>query len=176
MGFELGPCQILYGNVGGNQANATDLGKTFGGVSLTIEESKQQLKSDQSGEAPEDESITGTTVKVTASLAEFDLNSMAFITKRTVSNNNNALRLDVIANAGTSLMTNAKQVILKPYENGVPSNNVNRWITLHKAGISATVDLVYDSTTQRVMKFEATGYPSANNNNSICTFGNVAVA
>ena len=42
--FELGPCQILYTDVDGSSGGLVDLGKTFGGVKVTIEESSQQLK------------------------------------------------------------------------------------------------------------------------------------
>lgn len=173
MGFELGPCQILYGNVGTINNNLTDLGKTFGGVTLSIEETKQLIKSDQSGETPEDEYITGRTVKITASLADISLNSFATIFKGTVTGNN---YVQVDAGAGTSLMTNAKKFLLKPYENGSPTSNVLRYITVYKGGISSAMEAVYDATTQRVLKFEVVGYPYNNANNSIICFGNNNVA
>lgn len=174
MGFELGPCQILYGNVGAAMNNMVDLGKTFGGVTLSIEESKQQLKSDQSGETPEDESITGRTVKVTASLADISLNAFAMITKTAISGTGNNAYVDVNTGAGTSLMTNAKKFVLKPYENGAPTNNALRYITIYKGGISSAIEAVYDASTQRVLKFEVIGYPYANANNAIIAFGNTA--
>jgi len=176
MGFELGPCQILYGNVGASMNNLVDMGKTFGGVTLSIEESKQQLKSDQLGETPEDESITGRTVKITASLADISLNSFAAITNVSVSGSGNNAYVHVGSGAGTSLMTNAKKFVLKPYENGSPSNNALRYITLYKGGISSAVEAVYDSSTQRVLKFEVIGYPYNNANNAIVAFGNSNIA
>lgn len=176
MGFELGPCQILYGNVGSAMNNMTDLGKTFGGVTLSLEEIKQQLKSDQSGETPEDEFITGRTVKITASLADISLNSFSFITKTAVVGNNANQYVDVNTGTGTSLMTAAKKFVLKPYDNGVASNNALRWITLYKGGISSAMEALYDATTQRVLKFEVVGYPYSNANNAIVSFGNSNIA
>lgn len=176
MGFELGPCQILYGNVGSAMNNMTDLGKTFGGVTLSLEEIKQQLKSDQSGETPEDEFVTGRTVKITASLADISLNSFSVITKVAVGGTGNNAYVAVDSGAGTSLMTNAKKFVLKPYENGSPSNNALRWITLYKGGISSAMEALFDASTQRVLKFEVVGYPYSNANNAIVCFGNNNVA
>lgn len=176
MGFELGPCQILYGNVGDAMNNMTDLGKTFGGVTLSIEETKQLIKSDQAGETPEDEFVTGRTVKITASLADISLNSFSIITKTAVGGTGNNAYVSVGSGAGTSLMTNAKKFLLKPYENGAPSNNALRYITLYKGGITSAMETVYDSATQRVLKFEVVGYPYSNANNAIISFGNNNVA
>lgn len=171
MGFELGPCQILYGNVGDAANNCTDLGKTYGGVTLSIEETKQQLKSDQSGESPEDEYITGRTVKIAASLADISLNAFAMIFKTTVANN----CVNVNTGVGTSLISNAKKFILKPYDNGTVTSNAARFITVYKGGISSAVEAVYDASTQRVLKFEVVGYPYNNANNAIIAFGNTSV-
>jgi len=175
MGLELGPCQILYGNVGGSANNLTDLGKTFGGVTLSIEENLQQLKSDQSGDTPEDEFISGRVIRMTASLADISLNTFATVFKSSVAGNGNNACVSVNTGAGTSLLTNAKKFLLKPYENGSPSSNALRWITIYKGGISSAMELTFDSTTQRAVKFTVTAYPYANANNNCIAFGNTSV-
>ena len=172
--YELGPCQILYTDVDGSSGGLVDLGKTFGGVKVTIEESSQQLKTDQSGETPEDDMITGTVVKVSAALADISLENMAFMLKGSVETETTKKKVVIVPNAGTSLMTNAKKLVIKPYVSGIPTTDANKWITLFKAGIRAQLDLTYDASTQRVIKFEATGYPD--DNTEIGCFGDDTIA
>ncbi len=167
--YELGPCQILYCDVGDSSGALVDLGKTFGGVNVTIEETYQELKTDQSGETPEDESITGTIVKISASLADIDLDNVAFILKQTKVTDATKEKVEITPNTGTSLMTAGQKIVVKPYVSGIPTTDANKWITLTKAGIRASIDLAYDSSTQRVLKFEATGYPDTND--VIAVFG-----
>jgi hypothetical protein len=66
-------------------------------------------------------------------------------------------------------MDNAKKIVIKPYEDGAPTTDANKWITLFKAGIRAATELTYDEETQRVLAFEATGY--ADDNSNIACFG-----
>jgi hypothetical protein len=148
--YELGPCQ-LYNNTDGR-----DLGKTEGGVILNIEESYQTLNSDQDGETPIDESITGTTVTVVGNLADISLANLAFALKETVVNES---YVKITPNAGTSLLSNAKEICIKPYVDGVPTTNEKRMILIPKAGIRASLSMQYDDTNQRVINFTLTGYP-----------------
>lgn len=169
MALEIGPCQILYTDVDGSAGSLNDLGKTHGGVKLSISETYQTLHSDQSGKTPEGETITGTEVKITASLADITLENLAFITKSVVIEDGTKKKVLVTPNTGTSLMDNAKKIVIKPYEDGAPTTDANKWITLYKAGIRAAAELTYDEETQRVLAFEATGY--ANDDGLVACFG-----
>jgi hypothetical protein len=159
MGYQLGPCQILYHLLSESGTTLTDLGKTFGGVELDISESMQQIKSDQDGEVPIDEFITGTVVKVTARLADITLENFAFMLKQTVETETTKKKVIVTANTGTSLMTAGAKIVIKPYVQGVPTSDANMWYTLPKAGINATAKIMFDNANQRVIEFVATGYP-----------------
>jgi hypothetical protein len=169
MGYELGPCQILYRPLTDSTGPLTDLGKTLGGVELSINETFQQLKTDQDGEVPVDEYITGTVPVITGRLADISLSNLAFTLKTTVVTDTTKQKVEVIPHAGTSLMVNGVKLVIKPYDAGVPTTNANRWITLPKAGIRVAAKLQYDNTNQRVIEFTATGYPDDDGN--VLVFG-----
>ncbi len=175
MGYEIGPCQILYHLLSESGTTLTDLGKTLGGVELDIAETSQQLKTDQDGEVPVDEFITGTTPKITARLADITLANLAFMLKQTVETEGAKQKVVVTPNTGTSLMTAGAKIVLKPYVQGVPTTDANKWITIPKAGITATAKLMYDNTNQRVIEFVASGYPDADNDNAVIIFGDETV-
>lgn len=171
MAYELGPCQILYHLLADSGTTLTDLGKTLGGVELEITETSQQLKTDQDGEVPVDERITGTTPKITARLADITLANLAFMLKQAVETDGTKQKVVVTPNTGTSLMTAGAKLVIKPYVAGVPTTDANKWITIPKAGITATGKLTFDNSTQRVIEFVATGYPSGDADNSVLILG-----
>jgi hypothetical protein len=163
--YALGPCQIEYGG--------EDLGKTNGGVTLTVEETFAPLNTDQDGESPVDESITGTNVTIEGSLAEITLDNFASLYKTDVVGSAGGPQKVVIKpNVGTSLVANSAVLIVKPYAQGVVTTDKNKWITLHKAGFKATAALTFNATDQRTIAFTATGYPDDDGN--ILTFGDTA--
>ncbi len=63
--IRLGSCDVTY--------NAVDLGATKGGVEVEVATEKYTVKSDQTGETPLKDIITGTTVTVKVPMAETDL-------------------------------------------------------------------------------------------------------
>jgi hypothetical protein len=153
MGYELGPCQIY------NNTDSTDLGKTNGGVTVSVEESTVALTTDQDGETPVDEQITGTTVTVECNLADITLSNLAFALKTSPTAVNGHVK--VITNVGTSLLSNAKEISIRPYENGAVTTNKDRMLLIPKAGIKANMGMNYDSSNQRVIALTLTGYPDA---------------
>ena len=164
--YELGPCQLY------NNTDATDLGKTEGGVTLSIEESYQTLNTDQDGETPVDETVTGTNVTVTGNLADISLSNLAFALKETVVSNQ---YVKVTPNAGTSLLSNSKEICIKPYVDGSPTTDEKKMILIPKAGIRASLSLQYDDTNQRVINFTLTGYPDSSLSGALAGTDVVAV-
>jgi hypothetical protein len=171
--YELGPCQINYRLSSESAGAMHDLGKTFGGVTLSVEETYQQLKTDQDGTVPVDEWITGTTPKITAKLADITLENIALMFKTTVHTSTLKKLVDVTPNTGYSLKSNYVVITLKPYISGVPATNANYWITIPCGGIRATASLEYSTEAQRVIQFDITGYPDASNR--VIRFGDTTV-
>lgn len=143
---------------------ASDLGKTFGGVTLTVSENSQQIKTDQDGDSPVDESITGTVVTVDANLADISLSNFAMTHKTTVQGSTGSQRVEVKPNVGSSLMDSAKKLIIVPYAGATVSDDDEKLVTLPKAGIKSAEQLQYDSSNQRVIKVQFVGYPDTANN------------
>lgn len=175
MGYQIGPCALYYRLYSNSSGALASLGDTFGGVNLTVEESFKTINTDQAGTVPVDEFITGMTPKISAKLANITLENLAFMLKGTIETSDTHKRLLLTAHAGYSLMTNAIYLQLRPYVNGAESTDENDWITLPKAGIKATANLVYDNETQRVIQFDATGYPDASRSNAVIILGNVTL-
>ncbi len=165
--YALGPCQIEYGG--------EDLGKTNGGITLTVEETFASLTTDQDGESPVDERITGTTVTVEGALAEITLDNIATLYKTSVvGTEGSAQKVVIKPNVGTSILDNSAVMILKPYVQGVVTTDANKWITLHKAGFKATASMSFNASDQRTVAFTATGYPDDDGN--ILTFGDTSAS
>jgi len=144
MGYELGPCQIVYDGV--------DIGDTEGGVTIRIAESSADLKSDQKGSEPADTIITGTAATIECNLASIDLSNFALAHKTDVITSDGKQKVVIKPNVGMSLRDNAKKLIIKPYVDGAVTTDPNKWITFPLAGIRADEELVYNVDTQRVIK------------------------
>ena len=138
----------------------SDLGKTQGGVTLTVSETSVQLRTDQDGEVPVDEIITGTPVTVTLNLADITLDNFAFVHKSTKQTSGDKAKVEVYPNVGKSLLNDASyKVLIVPYAGAAPSNDVNRMIVIPKAGVRSAEELVFNISDQRVIRCELTGYP-----------------
>ncbi len=148
------------------------MGKTQGGITFTVSESKQALHTDQDGETPVDESITGTSATVEANLAEITLENIAFAHKTEVYGTTGSRRVEIKPNVGQSLLAVAKKVLIIPYAGATVSNDVEELITLPKAGIAAVEELQFDNSTQQVLRIQFNGYPDTNGN--IAVFGKEA--
>ena len=166
--YQLGPCKIEY-------PAGTDLGKTQGGVTVTVEEQFVPLNTDQDGENPVDEYITGTMVTVEGNLAEITLDNMAKLFKTEVTTSGDQKRVDIKPNVGTSLLSESAALVIKPYDGGTVSDDPNNYITLFHAGMRANTSLTYNSSDQRVIAFTATGFPDTATG-LIATFGDTSVA
>ncbi len=160
--YRLGPCYISF--------KGSDLGKTEGGVNVTLSNTFQMLHTDQDGETPVDEYITGTDVKVAGSLAQITLDNIAAIMNETLEESGGKQKVEISPNVGTSLLDNGGELIIKPYVNGIVTTDQNLWITLHNAGMKAQADLAFNRNDQQVIKFEAVGYPDSSTS-LIATFG-----
>jgi len=152
--YELGPCQLY------NNTDSEDLGKTMGGVTLNINEAYQTLNTDQDGDTPVDESITGTTVTAECNLADISHANLAFALKQSVVTTNGSM-VEISTNSGTSLLDNSKEICIKPYKDGAATTTESEMILIPKAGIRANISMSYDSDTQRVIALTLTGYPDS---------------
>jgi len=161
MALELGPCSVAFGVKG----SEVSLGKTHGGVSVSIVDDSVDLKSDQYGSSPEDTIITGTTVGVELALAEITLDRLATALNQTGAAHETAgTPGDTIAtpgenNVGTSMLDNAGSLLLKKYVDGAASVATADQIRFPAACPVADVALSYDAENQRILKLKFTCFP-----------------
>ena len=135
------------------------LGDTLGGITYTTEETSQQLKTDQAGETPIDDVITGLKASIEANLAEITLDNIAMIYKTTVQGTVGQQYVELKAQVGYSNLEHARQAIIIPYVGEHLSNDVEDLITFMQAGIVATGSRSFDGTNQQTIKLTMTGYP-----------------
>jgi hypothetical protein len=166
--YQLGPCKIEY-------PAGTDLGKTFGGVTVTVEETFAPLHTDQDGENPVDEYITGTMVTVEGSLADITIENLAKLFKQSVVTDGTKKKVSITPNVGTSLLDGASVMVIKPYDGGSVSASPNDYITLLHTGLRANTSLTYNATDQRAIGFTATGFPDTTTG-VIAVFGDTSAA
>lgn len=154
MALELGPCEVQYDSV--------DLGKTHGGVTVSIKDDATDLVSDQYGTSPEDTVITGTSVEVTMALAEIDFTTLAAILQPQAATTS----ADAVAGenkVGTALLALAKELVLTKYVNGIPSVDPNDTITFPAAAPVGDVEVTYDANSQRVLNATFKCFPGTVN-------------
>lgn len=137
------------------------LGDTLGGITFTTEETSQQLKTDQAGETPIDDVITGLKASIEANIAEITLENIAMLYKTTVQGTSPNRYVELKAQVGYSNLENAKKAIIIPYVGAQLSNDVEDLITFMQAGIVATGSRSFNSTNQQVIKLTMTGYPDS---------------
>lgn len=142
---------------------ASGLGKTVNGVRITVNESSQDLHTDQDGETPVETRVTGTVVKAEISLADIKIENFALAYKVTATGTSPARTVAVIPNVGYSLQTNAKMIHFFPYVGGSIDTNLEHQYTIPSGGVVAETDLVFDASTQRAIKMTYTAFPDASN-------------
>ena len=152
---------------------ASGLGKTFGGVTLSVNESSQDLKTDQDGETPVDSRITGTVVELVANLTDIKLENFALAYKQsitTLADGVSGRRLAVKPNVGYSTQSNAYVTHVFPYSGGTTTidTEIEHQYTLPSAGVVAASELSFDATTQRVVKTTFKGFPDSASEVLIC--------
>ena len=153
----LGPC-IIEWNEEGIGGAAVTFYKTFGGVIFRYEELQVPLKRDQAGET-EVGAVTSGVVnpELEVNLSEIDVKELDHCFMNSVAVP--ATSLKVSNPVGRSLYQDARQVIVKPIENGVVSLVETEWLYLHRAVPRVTMEITYDNAGQRFHKVMFKGFP-----------------
>ena len=175
MALELGPCKVEYTD---STATLVDLGKTSGGVTLTISDDSVDLTSDQKGSTAENTVITGTNVEVQLALADIALSTLEAILQPQIAAGGLTSSPDAVAGrskAGTSLQSLGALMKLTKYVNGQPSPDAADEIIFPNAAPIGDVELGFDSTNQRVINATFKCFPGeVNSIECLYYFGNEA--
>lgn len=145
---DLGPCQVVFDGV--------ELGKTFGGVKFRHTEESRPVREDQSGVTNVDEIKVGASCELEVPLTRSSLGQLSKVIGNATYT---GTKLEVGVVIGESLLTHAKELILKPYIDSVPSPDQSTWLTLYKAYPRADLEVNFDFEGQRVYKVIFKGFP-----------------
>lgn len=158
MPFDLGPCQVLFGDSGNEQ----DLGVTHGGVRFVDEVKTQQIVSDQYGDSPIDQVVTGREVRVECKFADIRQNLELWakvLPGAQLTGTPPNQKLTVKRNVGELDRSVAKRLILKRIVGDQPSTDKRDWIICPIATPRASPNLEFDATTQRALDVTFRVYP-----------------
>lgn len=100
--INLGVCDVTF--------NGNDMGATKGGVEVHVKTSTHEVKTDQTGETPVKEIITGTTVEVKVPMAETDLDRLTVILPQSVGLAAAAAATGYLVNLGAGYVAGATSV------------------------------------------------------------------
>lgn len=151
---DLGACQILFDDV--------DLGKSFGDVIFKSEVTSVPIQEDQAGTTPVDEVMTGRTVSIEVPLTRASLEQLVKVIPNASLDGNVLLVKNPV---GTTLADKAKELILKPIVDNVPSGDSSTWLTVFKCAPKETFEITYNNSGQRVFKVTFVAFPDDTSGN-----------
>ena len=150
---DLGPCSVLWDPSGDN----VELNPTFGGVIFRSEDALVDILEDGRGTTPIDAVFTGRVVSLEAPLTRTTLAKLNKILPGSVAGASN---LKVSTHVGGAMYASAKEVIVKPVVDNVPSVDTSEWLHLHHAYPVPSFEVTYDNAGQRVFRVTFKVFPS----------------
>lgn len=154
--IRLGTCRISY--------NGKDLGLTIGGVEVEVTTNTHSTTVDQFGETIVEERITGRNITVRAPLAETTLENMVAVMPGATlvedSTDSTVKKVEVSTGVGTSLLSNAYELVLHPIDKAPDDASEDLIVPL--AATPGAMSFAYKHDEERVYNAEFKGYPDAN--------------
>jgi hypothetical protein len=159
MGFtnlELGPVQILFGQLGAEQ----EIGPTEGGATLTDEMATVVLRTDETGETPQGIITMGRTSRVECQLADIVFSKLALVIPGSAhiihASDPTRSRIEMRVNVGTDLASPStgypsQRLVLKKIRLGVPSTDPQDWIIANRAVAVTNLSMAFNRGDQRVI-------------------------
>jgi len=145
---DLGPCQVLF--------NGVDMGPTHGGVTFKEELHSVDIHEDGHADTPVDSVFTGRIATLEAKFTRLSLAQLAALIESATAGANN---LKVKNSVGNTMFADAKEVILKPLVDNIPSATTTEWLHIHRAYPIASVELGFDNQNQRIISVTFKCFP-----------------
>lgn len=133
---DLGPCAVVWDPDGDN----LELNPTFGGVTFTDDPKFKEIREDGYGETPVDATFMGRETKLVVPMTRSSLTQLAAVIP---SSTKGASNLVVATSCGTQMFADAKEVIVKPMIDNVPSATPAEWLHIFRAYPIAKSDFKY---------------------------------
>lgn len=151
---DLGPCSVLWDPTPG--ANL-ELNPVFGGVTFKYEETFVDIKEDGHGETPVDSVPTGNITELTIAMTRSTLAQLVAVIKGGAVTGSTLKVSNVV---GGAVFANAKEIIIKPLVNNVPSVTETEWLHIHRAYPFPSLEWVWDNAGQRITNVVFKAYPN----------------
>jgi len=142
---DMGPCEVVWGY---GESDAAYLGKTLGGVKLTMETNAADILEDQNGDAAVNAVLTGSVTGVEMTLTRLSIAELRRI-----------MLVDEVAGkpcvvpienqVGCDLYDLAKPLVIKPLCGNDISTEPCEWVYVAKAYPLVGLNLIWDKDTQR---------------------------
>jgi len=149
---DLGPCSVIWDPDTLN----IELNPTFGTVSFKDELVYAEVKEDGHGEAAVDAVPTGRKVELTIPMTRSSLTQLEAAIKGSV---RGASNLKVSNLVGGAVFPDAKEIVVKPMVDNVPSVVASEWLHIHRTYPFDALEWVYDNAGQRVTNVVFKAFP-----------------
>jgi len=138
-----GPCEVVWDYAG----TPLNLSPFLGTVSLRTTDGISTVEEEGYGTTPVDAVFTGTNVELEIPMARSTLAQLKTLLAGVESGEHGNI---FKAKAGCDMYTNAKQVVIKPMCDNIPSTTESEWILLYKCYPYRDFDLQFDRDSQRI--------------------------
>lgn len=144
----VGPCEIFRGD-----DSPLSLGLSFGGITVTEDETIFESKADATGETSRSEHVTGQNAMAVGAITEASAAQAAMIfgVTETGSTTQEAM---VVNRVGTDLMDSVERFSLRPIVGGVVSTTEADWIEIPAGTIKPKLSLDINTGAQKAWGFE----------------------
>lgn len=162
----IGPAIVEYGD----KDKPTVFDITKGGIQFTASTTTQDVTVDQYGDAPVKSILKGRTAEVVVPFALHDLEKIADVIPNAeyVKGAKDAAKVVVKSQAGYDLLSEAKQLVIKPTD---PNATPNDYITIPLAGAMADPEYTYDTENERVVNITFTAFPDIEKDGELYILG-----
>ena len=140
---DLGPCSVIWDRAGDN----IELNPTFGGVTFRDEVLDADIHEDQAGETIVDGVHTGRIVEVTIPMTRSSLAQLEVAIKGSTAT---ATNLKVKNWVGGNQFPLAKELLIKPIVDNVPSADTEEWLHVFRTYPKSNLEWQYNNADQRV--------------------------
>jgi hypothetical protein len=142
----MGPAEIVWGY---GESDAAYLGKTLGGVKVTMETNAADILEDQAGDAAVNAVLTGSTMNVEITLTRLSVAELRRV-MLTSEPAGQPCTVPIENQIGCDLYSLAKALVIKPLCGDEISTDPCEWFLLYKTYPLVGLDLTWDKDTQRV--------------------------
>ena len=144
--LDMGPAEIVwkYG-----ESDAAYLGKTLGGIHVTMETNAADILEDQNGDAPVNAVFTGSVFTLEVNLTRLSVAELRRVMLAEAVAGKPCV-VPIENQVGCDLYDLAKALVIKPLCGNVVSTDPCEWTLIHKAYPLVGLDLTWDKDTQRI--------------------------